>query len=242
MPPSAPLRLPLPLAGEGWGGGLSASHTASLGRAFPPPGPHLAMRSTSPASGRGSPDDAALSDALARSQRFHLHPGGRRPRRADPAVQPAAAGGLDVPGADLSGRAVRQIRLLRHSRALDRPDLGLLRHSLARPRRVLRARRLRDGHVPDAPDRQPRRLRQSDPARLHGVPELSEPAMVLVRLRHVLVRGADGAGGAGPAGVLLRLAGVSFARHRRLSLDHHAGDDLRAAAGVLPQRFRLWRQ
>ena len=55
----------------------------------------------------------------------------------------------------------------------DRPDLGLLRHSLARPRRLLRARRLRHGHVPDAPDRQPRRLWQSDPARLHGVPELS---------------------------------------------------------------------
>ena len=52
----------------------------------------------------------------------------------------------------------------------------------------------------------------------------------------------DGAGGAGPAGVLLRLAGVSFPRHRRLSLDHHAGDDLRAAARVLPQRFRLRRQ
>ena len=69
-----------------------------------------------------------------------------------------------------------------------------------------------------------------------------KPAMVLVRLRHVLVRGADGARGAGPAGLLLRLAGVSFPRHRRLSLDHHAGDDLRAAAGVLPQRFRLRRQ
>ena len=48
--------------------------------------------------------------------------------------------------------------------------------------------------------------------------------------------------GAGPAGVLLRLAGVSLPRHRRLSLDHHAGDDLRVAAGVLPQRFRLRRQ
>ena len=37
------------------------------------------------------------------------------------------------------------------------------------------------------------------------------------------------------AGVWVRLAGVPLARHRRLSVDHHAGDDLRAAAGVLPQ-------
>ena len=48
--------------------------------------------------------------------------------------------------------------------------------------------------------------------------------------------------GAGPARLLLRLAGVPLPRHRRLSLDHHAGDDLCAAAGVLPQRFRLRRQ
>ena len=73
-----------------------------------------------------------------------------------------------------------------HARALDRSDLGLLRHPLARPRRVLRARRLRHGHVPDAPDRHARRLRQSDPAGLHGVPELAGAAVVLVRLRHLL--------------------------------------------------------
>jgi ABC-type branched-subunit amino acid transport system permease subunit len=42
--------------------------------------------------------------------------------------------------------------------AVGRSDLGLLRHSLARPRRVLRARRLCHGHVPDAPDRHARRL------------------------------------------------------------------------------------
>ncbi len=39
-----------------------------------------------------------------------------------------------------------------------------------------------------------------------------------------------------------RLAGVPLPRHRRLSLDHHPGDDLCVAAGVLPQRFRLRRQ
>src|SRR6201746_577329 len=38
------------------------------------------------------------------------------------------------------------------------------------------------GHVPDAPDRQPRRLRQSAAAGLHGVPELSETSVVLARL------------------------------------------------------------
>jgi len=38
-------------------------------------------------------------------------------------------------------------------RTVDRPDLGLFGILLARPRRLLRARRLRDGHVPDAPDR-----------------------------------------------------------------------------------------
>ena len=51
------------------------------------------------------------------------------------------------------GRAARQVSLLRAARRRARSGLGLLRHPLARPRRVLRARRLRDGHVPDAPDR-----------------------------------------------------------------------------------------
>ena len=69
------------------------------------------------------------------------------------AAQPAAAAGLAVPRADLSGGAVRQVPLLRAARALARSGLGLLRHPLARPRRLLRARRLRHGHVPDAPDR-----------------------------------------------------------------------------------------
>jgi hypothetical protein len=73
--------------------------------------------------------------------------------------------------------------LLRDAGAGDRPDLGLLRHPEPRPRRLLRARRLRHGHVSDAPDRHPRRLRQSDPAGLHGVPELEGTAVVLVRLQ-----------------------------------------------------------
>ena len=41
------------------------------------------------------------------------------------------------------------------------PDLGLRRHPVARPRPVLRARRLRLRHVPDAPDRPRRQLRQA---------------------------------------------------------------------------------
>src|ERR1700724_3211205 len=135
--------------------------------------------------------DAARAHALAGSQRDGISDRGGRGRRSDPAVEPAVAGRLDIPGADLSGGAVRKICLLRHSGARDRSDLGLLRHSLARPWRVLRARRLCDGHVSDAPDRQPRRLRQFRIAGLHGVPELSEAALVLERLRHVLVRRAD---------------------------------------------------
>src|SRR6185437_2985500 len=123
----------------------------------------------------------------------------------DPAVESAPAGRLHAAGADLSGGAVRQICLLRDPGTRHRSDLGLLRYPLARPRRVLRARRLCDGHVSDAPDRQPRRLWQSGAARLHGVPELSETAMVLAWLRHVLVRGPDGRPGAGPAGVRFRL-------------------------------------
>jgi urea transport system permease protein len=47
---------------------------------------------------------------------------------------------------------------------------------------------------------------------------------------------ADGAAGAGRARLRVRLVRVPLARHRRLSLDHHAGDDLRAAARLLPQR------
>ena len=49
------------------------------------------------------------------------------------------------------------------------------------PRPVLRARRLRDGHVPDAPDR-PRRHLPQRPARLHGVPRLEGAALALERL------------------------------------------------------------
>ena len=56
------------------------------------------------------------------------------------------------------------------------------------------------------------------------------------------VRGAHGGAGAGPPRLPLRLVRLPLARHRRLSLDHHPGDDLRPAARLLPQRYRFWRQ
>ena len=46
----------------------------------------------------------------------------------------------------------------------------------------------------------------------------------------------------GAARLRVRLVRVPQPRHRRLSLDHHPGVDLRAAARILPQQFRLWRQ
>ena len=139
-------------------------------------------------------------------------------------------------------RAVRQVHVLRDPRARARPGLGLLRHPVARPRRLLRARRLRDGHVSDAPDRHARRLRQSDPARLHGVPELEGAARRLVGLPLLRLRVADGDAGARRARLRLRLVRLPLARHRRLSVDHHPGADLRAEARLLPQRLRLRRQ
>ena len=100
-----------------------------------------------------------------------------------PMLALAVPQGLGVRDAALCRRAARQISLLRDARPRARSGLGLLRHSLARPWRVLRARRLCDGHVSDAPDRRARRLRQSDPARFHGVPELEGTADPLVGLQ-----------------------------------------------------------
>ena len=48
--------------------------------------------------------------------------------------------------------------------------------------------------------------------------------------------------GPGPARLCVGLAGLPLAHHRRLFLDHHAGDDLRPDAGLLPQRDGLRRQ
>ena len=51
-----------------------------------------------------------------------------------------------------------------------------------------------------------------------------------------------GRAGAGHARLRVRLVRLPQPRHRRLSLDHHPGADLRAAARLLPQQFRLRRQ
>ena len=56
------------------------------------------------------------------------------------------------------------------------------------------------------------------------------------------LRVADGDAGSRRARLRLRLVRVPLARHRRLSVDHHPGDDLRAEARLLPQRLRLRRQ
>ncbi len=53
---------------------------------------------------------------------------------------------------------------------------------------------------------------------------------------------ADGDPGAGRAGRRVRLAGLPLPRHRRLSVDHHPGADLCAAACFLPQRHGVRRQ
>ena len=80
-------------------------------------------------------------------------------------------------------------------------------------------------------------------ARLHGVPRLEGAALVLAAASTTsgfAVR--DGAGGAGPAGVRVRLVRVPLAHPRRLLLDRHAGAHLRGDAAVLPERDRLRRQ
>ena len=53
---------------------------------------------------------------------------------------------------------------------------------------------------------------------------------------------ADDRAGAGRPRLCVRLVRLPQPRHRRLSLDHHSGADLRADARLLPQQFRLRRQ
>ena len=54
---------------------------------------------------------------------------------------------------------------------------------------------------------------------------------------HFWFAAVDGAAGAGPAGLRVRLVRVPLPRHRRLSVDHHPGDDLRVAAGFFRNDF-----
>ena len=90
--------------------------------------------------------------------------------------------------------ADRQDHVLLRRGGSDESDLGLRRDLEPRARRVLRARRLRVRHVPDAHDR-PRRPVPKRSAGLHGVPRLESVSVVLVVHRSLLVFGA--AGGAG---------------------------------------------
>ena len=141
----------------------------------------------------------------------------------------------------LHRHADRQDHVLRDRRAGDGPDLGLHRHPVARPRPVLRARRLRDGHVPDALDR-PRRRVSERPAGLHGVPRLESVSVVLELHRSLLVRALLVVLRSRAARVRVRLLRVPLAHQGRVFLDHHAGADLRVHAAVLPQRHGLRRQ
>ena len=127
--------------------------------------------------------------AFARTVRDALQRGSRRRRRCwrcwrpwpivVPVLNLAGAGLVAVSPLDLRAHAHRQVPVLRDAGAGRRSDLGVLRHPEPRARGVLLARRLRDGHVSDAPDRPAGRLRRSGAARLHGVPELEGAALVL---------------------------------------------------------------
>ena len=116
-------------------------------------------------------------------------------RRAHP--QSGCARVVRVSPLGLRNHSDRQVPVLRDAGAGGRSDLGILRHSEPGARGFLFARRLRHGHVSDAADRPPRRVRQSDPARLHGVSELEVAALVLVRLQSFPVRAAHDDAGAG---------------------------------------------
>ena len=198
-------------------------------------------RSNAPLPPRSPPvppraDGAATAAADAR-RLGGVHRRGVRAARAGAGVEPAAAGGPSVPPVRLLGDARRQDHVLRDRRAGDGPDLGLCGHPVARPRTLLRARRLRDGDVPDALDR-PRRRLPERPAGLHGVPRLEGLSLVLELHRPLLVRGAARRARPRPARVRVRLLRVPVADQGRLLLDHHAGADVRVHAAVLPQRHR----
>ena len=84
---------------------------------------------------------------------------------------------------ELHAEPLRQVPRLRDPRAGPRSPVGLRRRSLARPRGVLRPRRVRDGHAPHARDRRQERVPER-PARLHGVePGQGAAALLAGRFR-----------------------------------------------------------
>ena len=104
---------------------------------------------------------------------------------------------------------------------------GYLRHPEPRSWRLLRARRLCHGHVPDA--------RRSASAASTATPSCrtswcsstgrSCPGSGTASTSSAFAA-ADGGAGAGAAGLRLRLARLPLAGHRRLPVDHHPGADL----------------
>jgi len=152
--------------------------------------------------------DRLAADPRARPRRGRLHPRADRGRRRGAAAQSADAGGFAVARADLSGRAVGKYVCYAIPRAFDRFDLGLLRHSLARPTAHSSRSAATRWDVPDAPDRYARRLRQPDPAGLPGVPELAGASGLLVRLPALPLCAADGVPGAGALAFVFGLVRV----------------------------------
>ncbi|KAF1855370.1 hypothetical protein Lal_00004283, partial [Lupinus albus] len=130
--------------------------------------------------------------------------------------------------------------LLRHRRPGPGPGLGLRRAAVPGPRAVLRPRRLRHGHVPDAPERRRR------PAGLHELPRLERVALVLDRHLQLPLGPVPGGARPRPAGPGVRLLRLPLAdqghrlrRQQRLHrlqahprLRHHrAGHPRRAVPG-----------
>jgi hypothetical protein len=113
--------------------------------------------------------------------------------------------------------------------------VGLRRGAEPRPRRVLRPRRLRDGHAPHARDRRQERLPERA-AGLHGLEPGEGAAVVLAALLQRVLHARGDRTGAGAVRPGLRLPGVPQPHPRRLPVDHHPGAGAVGVAGVQPQR------
>jgi len=72
--------------------------------------------------------------------------------------------------------------------------------------------------------------------------QLEGAALVLVGIRSFRLCGGNGRSCPRRACAGVRLASLPISRHRGLSVDHHAGDDIRADARLLPQRHGVRRQ
>ena len=136
----------------------------------------------------------------------------RRPRRRH--LPP------DVPRRPDADPAVGRVPLLRHPRRRHRCRMGLRRDARARPGTVLRPRRLRHGHAPDAGAGRPGRA-----AELHGAVRRSDVAAVdLAAVRAPLVERGAGAADPDAAGWGVRLAGVLAPGPRALLRAAQPGD------------------